>query len=288
MSDRHFAPSQVDDSSTIGSASPLEKLISKSRQKGKTLQKLKEKKGKMQFYGKGKISAIAVILLIASVTIMANFANVIVKAQFEETPHGGNPLGAGSGISGPLPAGVTPDFTVKTVAYISIRPATVGIGQTVLVNMFPVPAPNADRNFPNEKVTITKPDGTQQVFTLNSYVADGTCWFEYVPDQLGTWKFKLDFPGVYFPAGRYASGIIINATSGGTNYPQSSLLSTFNKQRNDNYRAAKLGGILACFALAHRLLDKTRTLRVQGMGTNLRELPMARPRRGPLVGPTLS
>jgi len=56
---------------------------------------------------------------------------------------------------------------------------------------------------------------------MNSYVADGTAWFEWVADELGVWKFKLEFPGVYYPAGRYLDGYIINATSGGTNYPQS-------------------------------------------------------------------
>jgi hypothetical protein len=56
---------------------------------------------------------------------------------------------------------------------------------------------------------------------MNSYVADGTAWFEYVADQLGTWTFKLDFPGVYFPAGRYLDGYIINATTGGTVYTES-------------------------------------------------------------------
>ena len=165
---------------------------------------------------KAKTVVITLILLIATFTALANFADVQVQAQEEHG--GGSP--AGSGISGPLPAGITPNFTVTTVAYISIRPAVVGLGQTILINLFPVPAPNANRNFPNLKTTITKPDGTTEVVTMNSYVADGTAWFEWVADQLGTWKFKLDFPGCYFPAGRYLDGYIINATTGGTNYPE--------------------------------------------------------------------
>ena len=139
----------------------------------------------------------------------------------KKKPHGGTTIGNGSGISGPLQSGVVPDFTVNTVSYISVRPTVVGLNQIFLVNLFPVPAPNANRNFPNLTVTITKPDATQQIINMNSYVADGTAWFEYVADQLGTWKFKLDFPGVYFPAGRYLDGYIINATTGGTVYTQS-------------------------------------------------------------------
>jgi hypothetical protein len=173
----------------------------------------------MQILGKNtKTVVIMAILLIASMTILVNLT---VKAQDADFPHGGTGQGTGSGISGPLQSGVTPDFQVDTVSYISVRPTVVGVGQTILVNLFPVPAPNANRNFGNMKVTITKPDGTQEVFLMNSYVADGTAWFEWAVDQLGTWKFKLDFPGVYFPAGRYLDGYIINATTGGTVYTQS-------------------------------------------------------------------
>ena len=173
------------------------------------------KRRKMQISKiKSKTAAVTAILLIASVLLITNLASV--QAQDE---HGAG-VGTGSGISGPLPAGVTPDFTVKTVAYISIRPSVVGLGQTILINLFPVPAPNANRNFPNLKTTITKPSGQTEVVTMNSYVADGTAWFEWVTDELGTWKFKLDFPGVYFPAGRYLDGYI-NNVSAATNYPQS-------------------------------------------------------------------
>ena len=37
--------------------------------------------------------------------------------------------------------------------------------------------------------------------------------------HLGTWKFKFDMPGQYFPAGRYLDGNMV--TSGGTSYTQS-------------------------------------------------------------------
>lgn len=67
-------------------------------------------------------------------------------------------------------------------------------------------------------MTITKPDNSTDVKgPSNSYVADGTAWFEYVPEQIGTYKLKFDFGGTYFPAGRYNDGVIV--TSGGTSYP---------------------------------------------------------------------
>ncbi len=187
-----------------------------------------------------KIMAITTILLLATITVY-NFPISEVQAQDDEIPHGSS-VGPGSGISGPLRSGVTPNFTVESVSYISIRPTVIGINQTFLVNLFPVPAPNANRNFPNLTVTITKPDMSQQIVNMNSYVADGTAWFEMVASQLGIWTFKLDFPGVYFPAGRYLDGYIINATTGGSLYtdsvyykPSTSKTMTITVQQNPVY-----------------------------------------------------
>ncbi len=107
--------------------------------------------------------------------------------------------------SGPLPSGVTANYTVKVTPYLSFRPNPVGLGQTFLVNVWTSPAPGVNRLWLDLKVTITKPDGTQDVITTNSYLHDGTSWFEYVASQLGEWKLKFDFPGNYFPTlGLYA------------------------------------------------------------------------------------
>jgi hypothetical protein len=179
----------------------LEKIQARFKEKRKL--HLMDKNGK-------KTLAIAILVLI---TASALFLTVNTPVEAQATP--------AQPVSGPLPAGANPNFTVATVSYISIRPAVVGVGQAILVNLFPVPAPNANREFPNLKTTITKPDGTQEVITMDSYVADGTAYFEMAVDQIGTWKFKLDFPGVYYPAGRYLDGAIINATTGGTVYTAS-------------------------------------------------------------------
>jgi len=157
---------------------------------------------------KTNIATIALLLLMTSVMVTLYMP---VHAQ----------LAAEQPYSGSLQAGDVPDFTVKTAAYVSIRPALVGVGQMILVNTWVIPAPNANKKFLDQKVTITDPDGNTDVVTQDSYVADGTTWFEYVVDQVGTWKFKFEFPGMYFPAGRYNLGDIINATSGGSNYGES-------------------------------------------------------------------
>jgi outer membrane protein assembly factor BamB len=55
-------------------------------------------------------------------------------------------------------------------------------------------------------VTITHPDGTTEKVNLQSYVADGTSWFNYQPTSVGTYQFQFSFPGEYFAAGYYNNG----------------------------------------------------------------------------------
>ena len=103
----------------------------------------------------------------------------------------------------PLPAGVTPDLTAETAAYLSFRPNPVGVNQVILVNMWVTPALHVSRYLSDYKITITKPDGSSDIVTIDSYRADATGWFEYPVDQIGIWTLKFDFPGGYFPAGNY-------------------------------------------------------------------------------------
>ena len=102
-----------------------------------------------------------------------------------------------------LPSGVTPDFELKMDVYLSFRPNPVGINQPILVNTWTVPGPSFVRYFTDLKVTFTKPDGTTEVITYDTFRADSTGYFEYIVDQVGEWKIKLDVPGQYFPAGNY-------------------------------------------------------------------------------------
>ena len=145
------------------------------------------------------------ILLMATVTLMA-WQVQQVKGQ----------LAAQQPVSGPLPAGVTADITLNTLTYLSFRPNPIGIGQQLLVNMWLNP-PLASNNRLIPKgftITITKPDKTKEAFTVDSEPATAATWFEYTPDQVGTWNIKVDFLGTYFPAGRYYNGYIVTNTSG--------------------------------------------------------------------------
>jgi hypothetical protein len=102
-----------------------------------------------------------------------------------------------------LPDGVTPDTTVDTTAYLSFRPNPVGLGQTFLVNVWLTPATHVSRYLSDYVVIITKPDGTVENVTMDSYKADTTAYFEYEADQVGTWTLQFVFNGGYFPAGNY-------------------------------------------------------------------------------------
>jgi len=157
----------------------------------------------MQFsISKTKIAAIIVtILMLTSITMMA------LPSQAQEAgeqAHGGTP-----GVSpwGPLPAGVTPDVTVIDYAYLSASPSPIGVGQDLLVNIWTTPSASDSVFASNYKVTITLPDNTTDTRTMNSYYADRTAWFQYVPELVGIYKFTMDYPGDYYPAGTYGVGV---------------------------------------------------------------------------------
>ena len=138
--------------------------------------------------------------MLASIVMSANL-NVNAQDTLDTQPHGGTP---GAPIWGPLPANVTPDVTVPTTAYLSFSPNPVGLNQLFLVNVWVTPGIHRSRYHTGYTVNITKPDGTSvTVGPMNSYYGDGTAWFEYPADQIGTWKLSFSFAGGYYPQGFY-------------------------------------------------------------------------------------
>ena len=140
--------------------------------------------------------AIVLVLLMASAILIA-VPVLPVQAQ-DSTPHGGAPQLAAWPTS--PPEGVTPSVTIETSSFMSVSPNPVGMGQTVLVNLWLEPPTHYSRYHSGYSVTITKPDGTTDtVGPMNSYQGDATAWFQYTVDQVGEWKFKFDFAGNYYP-----------------------------------------------------------------------------------------
>jgi len=115
-----------------------------------------------------------------------------------------------------VPSGVTLGYTINSIPFLSFTPNPIGVNQMLLVNMWHTYTSGENRFLAAYTVTITKPDGTQDVITLNSYVADSTAWFNYIPSELGTYQLQFTFPGEYFPQGWYYNGILLTNTTTST------------------------------------------------------------------------
>jgi len=140
--------------------------------------------------------ALTLLLISSALIVFLNPTSIIVSAQTEYTN-----LQDGNAI--PLPPGTTADYITDTESSLSFRPNPVGIGQPFIVNMWVSPHFSGGQRYRDYKVTITKPNGTTDVITLQPPGSDCTAWFEYIADVEGTWTVKFDFPGGYFPAGNY-------------------------------------------------------------------------------------
>jgi hypothetical protein len=153
-------------------------------------------------------TAIILILMMTSVMLMAN---QIQPAQAQ--------LAAKQPYSGPLQAGDVAAGTFHTQIWISARPKVIGVNQPILVNIWCTPASAAGRKLLGYHVTITKPDGTKDEFTLNSERDTAATWLEYFPTQIGVHKYKVEFPGTFLPAGVYNDGVIyVDTVSAGAGY----------------------------------------------------------------------
>ena len=138
--------------------------------------------------------------------MMTSIAALAIPAQAQEVvQHGGSP---GGGYEGPstIPAGQTATYTISSLAFLSVSPSPVGVGQELLVNVWTTFPSGEGKYQVGYKVTITKPDKSTQNVDLKSYVADGTSWFTFVPDVVGEWSFVFNFAGEYFPAGYWNTG----------------------------------------------------------------------------------
>jgi outer membrane protein assembly factor BamB len=147
-------------------------------------------------------------ILITAILLLSCFTMLIydVKAQTTTQP-----------VAGPLSSGVTPSVTIRPEAYLAVNPNPIGVNQQLLINMWNQPPLNVARLFVQTfKVTVTKPDGTTDVLgPFSSYAGDSTAWTNYIPAEPGTYSFKFDFLGMYFPAGYYYQGnLVANGASG--------------------------------------------------------------------------
>jgi hypothetical protein len=188
--------------------------------------KIRENKEKMKISASKKtktVALMATILLFAS--IMLTMAPVhapkpspvpnidwnefqgpydpAVHGVYPEYDPGSGNIPAAALVYPGLPPGAVPDYTFESNAYMGVRPNPVGVGQSVLVNLWTSPGSYHAFYYPDYKVTIENPNGVQSVRVMDSYYADITAWFEFSPDMAGTWKLKFEAPGMYLPPAMY-------------------------------------------------------------------------------------
>ena len=176
------------------------------------MQNLKLKTIKMKSF-----ALIIIALLMASATLMAMTVDAATTNNHDVW-------------SEPLPAGVTPDFTQPTIAHLSFTPDVIGVGQSLLVNMWISPNPHGARAFKEYDVIFTKPDGTKDTVKVQSFMGDATSFISYIPDVAGAWTVEFDFPGGYFPAGNYTTPL---GTTGGANITNNFLQSIYYSPSSD-------------------------------------------------------
>ncbi len=152
---------------------------------------------------KTKLTAIFVIVLLTASTFML-MANPL-QAQDD---HGGTPAqtGMAGSVVGSAPANANITWYFDPQARLAFTPNPVGVNQIFTINLWITPPPSAERYMKDYQVEITKPDGTSNTVTIDSYVADGTAWFPYLADQVGEWNLQFFFQGQYNPAGFYSDG----------------------------------------------------------------------------------
>jgi hypothetical protein len=94
----------------------------------------------------------------------------------------------------------TPPLQVPTYAFMVVAPNPIGVGQQTTVAFWldkvPIGAEGQwGSRWHNMKVTVTKPDGTNETLgTFNSDVNGGAST-RYTPTVAGTYKFYMEYPG---------------------------------------------------------------------------------------------
>jgi len=149
---------------------------------------------------------LSIVLLAALVASMFAVSPVVAQTSGGRVDTSGSP--PDDGYKGPLtvPAGETPDYTIRGKAFLSASPNPIGVNQELLVNVWMTFASGEGKYMRNFKVVITDPDGLEQTVNLVSYVADGTSWFTYTPYKVGTYAFQFFYAGEFYYEGYYRDG----------------------------------------------------------------------------------
>ncbi len=86
---------------------------------------------------------IAIVLMMTSALLTT--ATFTAKAAGTDYVAGSPMQGTTSGVVGDLSSGATPSYTVDSVAFLSVSPSPIGVGQYALVNMWITPPISPNR-----------------------------------------------------------------------------------------------------------------------------------------------
>ncbi len=120
-----------------------------------------------------------------------------------------------------LPTGQAhdPPWTFPSYPYVVPAPDPIGVGQTGAIVMwvdYPMPGALVTNDYRrhNYTLTITKPDGTTQTQHWDA-ISDttGIQYWQYTPDQVGTYTLKFDYGGQIFSWGGQYNGDIYSPSS---------------------------------------------------------------------------
>ena len=104
----------------------------------------------------------------------------------------------------PIASAHDPAWTFPSYSYVVPAPDPIGVGQTGAIVMwvdYPLPGANVvnDIRRHDYTLTITKPDGTTETQHWDRNTPDfdttGIQYFQYTPDQVGTYTLKFDYGG---------------------------------------------------------------------------------------------
>ncbi len=132
----------------------------------------------------------------------------------------------------------TPPWEIKTFAYVTLAPDTVGVGQQMLAYMWlQVVPPTAEGAYGDRwqgyTITVTKPDGATE--TLGPFTSDpiGFSSTSYTPTQVGTYKFQFNFAGQTLAGNNRRPGSIQGADFVGDYFtPSTSDVATLTVQQD--------------------------------------------------------
>jgi hypothetical protein len=83
-----------------------------------------------------------------------------------------------------------------TTTTLSVVPNPVGVGQQILgTGVVSASVPPPENIFHGLYVEITKPDGTKITTEAFDTQTDGSYYFTYTPNLVGTWSFNVSYPG---------------------------------------------------------------------------------------------